>query len=343
MDKTEMSHVFTNVLFKSEYFLQITLDKHGIVLDSSASMAHMLPVFDKKDVPLKFNDYFIASQWTEFQAVKKQAKQDSQSSFTIVLQQQVELKLITSKWEFFFLSDDSETCKGIGHQISTKNTYNIKISDILNSAIAEDQSIIEGILDNKLLGFWEFDLNRKSNTINEDLFQFLGYDQNDQLAKSDFSWQDCIHPDDYADLRSHIDTNQNMLIKKKFRLVHKNTQLIWVYGLGKLICWNESGEPTKLLGCFIDITSQKKEGLRLEEYQYFLNEIAFEQSHTLRAKVANILGILEILDGEPDTEEVNNLFVLLKAEAKLLDSSLKKSIKKTKQKNQTIANNLSID
>jgi len=51
--------------------------------------------------------------------------------------------------------------------------------------------------------------------------------------------------------------------------------------------------------------------------------------------VANILGILEILDLEENSLETKKLLSILKKETQMLDTSLKKSIKESVQQNET--------
>ncbi|MEB2786191.1 hypothetical protein [Algoriphagus persicinus] len=57
--------------------------------------------------------------------------------------------------------------------------------------------------------------------------------------------------------------------------------------------------------------------------------------------MANILGILEILDSEPQNNESKRLVQLIKKETKQLDQSLKKSIKESVQKNKSIEDDMS--
>ena len=72
------------------------------------------------------------------------------------------------------------------------------------------------------------------------------------------------------------------------------------------------------------------------EHRHFLKKLAYDQCHSLRARVANILGALELLDAEPKNDDAMNLITLIKAEANLLDLALKKSISESVQKNQAL-------
>ncbi|OYX23122.1 MAG: hypothetical protein B7Z16_03100 [Algoriphagus sp. 32-45-6] len=65
-----------------------------------------------------------------------------------------------------------------------------------------------------------------------------------------------------------------------------------------------------------------------------------QQSHSLRARVANILGVLEILDMEQHNIESKKMINILKKETQILDSSLKKSIKDSVQHHQYLQQGL---
>jgi signal transduction histidine kinase len=116
----------------------------------------------------------------------------------------------------------------------------------------------------------------------------------------------------------------------------KNNQTIWALGFGKTTRWSKQGIPLKVLGCIVDISDKKKQEIWVKEHQLFLEELAFEQSHSLRARVANILGILDLLEVEIKSDESKKLIDLIKDETKRLDQALKKSIKESVAKNQSL-------
>lgn len=64
----------------------------------------------------------------------------------------------------------------------------------------------------------------------------------------------------------------------------------------------------------------------LEKQKKILNNLTFNQSHDMRARLANILGILEIIEHEKNFAGNGNLLQMLKSEAEKLDNTLKESI-----------------
>ena len=60
------------------------------------------------------------------------------------------------------------------------------------------------------------------------------------------------------------------------------------------------------VSCFArDITEQRKHLHRIEEQNTALREIAFIESHKVRGPVATIMGLVQILNNEDNTEEMN--------------------------------------
>ena len=349
MNNFDAIQALSRLVVISEYYLQVTFDKTGRVLTSDPGIGPEPTYFDDKERPIYFSDCFVGSNWERYENHRIKAWENTHQSFTVDLQKIAypEGDLIDTRWEFFFISEDFGTCLGIGHPISQPIHYNLGLGDFFDSATSEGKEIIDSILEDKLLGFWEFDVSKKGDKISQGLGQMLGYTLDELKGSTPISWQQHIHPEDFpkllADLRMHFKTSGNIPFKKEFRINQKSNQTIWALGFGKTIEWSNTGHPTKILGCILDITDRKKQEISLKEHHYFLKELAFEQSHTLRARVANILGILEILDSEPQNNESKTLVQLIKKETKLLDQSLKKSIKESVQKNMSIEKDLSND
>ena len=84
-------------------------------------------------------------------------------------------------------------------------------------------------------------------------------------STADFS--DYIHPNDYAAFENSL--TQHFLGDTKhydveFRLKTKSEAWKWCHGVGRIIDYNELGEPTRLLGTLRDISSRKKTDEKLK-------------------------------------------------------------------------------
>ena len=329
-----------NLVLSSDYFLQVTLDKSGKVLASHSGIGPVPSLFDSKEKEIFFQDCFLSSDWSKFESQRQKAWKNNHLSFTIELQKinHPEDSTTLTKWEFFFISKEHGTCLGIGHPLEPLKPYSLGIGEFIEGT-NQSNELLNTLLENKLLGFWDFDPQKKEDSFSNGLAHILGYSHKEIENSGKLSWRKHIHPEDYLDLVKsldhHIHSTENLPFKKEFRLLSKGKQIVWVIGFGRTTQWDKNGLPLKIQGLLIDITEKKKQEIWLKEHHYFLRDLAFHQSHSLRARVANILGILEILDLEENSLETKKLLSILKKETQMLDTSLKKSIKESVQQNET--------
>lgn len=340
MQDWDAIQVLSQFAITSEYFLQVTLDKSGKVLSSDSGLGPVPSLFDNKENPIQFADCFISTDWSKYENQRIKAWKSSHQSFMVDLQKINHPEGTTSltKWEFFFISEDHGTCLGIGHPIEPLRPYNLGLGDFIEGTTSKNE-IVDSLLENKLLGFWDFDPEEKQDYVSNGLAQMLGYTSDEIANMGKISWQKHIHPDDYQGLLKslslHFKTPGSLPFRKEFRIVSKGNQIAWVIGFGRTTRWNEKGVPTRVQGLLIDITEKKKQEIWMREHHYFLRDLAFQQSHSLRARVANILGILEIMDAEQQTQESKKLLDIIRKETQLLDQSLKKSIKESVLQNES--------
>lgn len=338
MNNWEKIQLLGKFAINSEYFLQVILDKDGNVLSSNSRLGPTPSLFDPQEKTLHFSDCFLSTDLGKYENNRKKAWENFHQSFLVDLQKINHLEGTTNltKWEFFFISEDHGTCLGIGHPEESNKPYNIGLGEFFEKS-GEESEIVDSLMNDKLLGFWEFDNLHKTDNISQGLAQMLGYTQEETFEKRNVSWQNHIHPEDYLslvkDLSHHFHTKGDLPFKKEFRVFSTKNETLWVLGYGKTIQWSEDRKPIRILGCLVDITDKKKHQQWLQEHHYFLKDLAFQQSHSLRARVANILGVLEILEAETQSIESKKLVQMIKDETKQLDAALKKSIKESVQKN----------
>ncbi|MBC6366652.1 PAS domain-containing protein [Algoriphagus sp. AK58] len=340
MQDTESIQSLGNLALSSDYFLQITLAKSGKVLSSHSGLGPIPSLFDSKEKEISFSDCFLSSDWPKFESQRLKAWKTNHHSFTVDLQKinYPEGTSTPTKWEFFFISQESGTCIGLGHPVEPLRPYQLGIGEFIDGT-SQSNEIIDSLLESKLLGFWDLDPQNRQEYISDGLAHVLGYSSKEIEKANKISWQKHIHPEDYPDLvkglTQQLKSGGDFPFKREFRLITKGNQLLWVISFGRTTEWDKEGNPVKIQGILIDITEKKKQEIWLKEHHYFLKDLAFQQSHSLRARVANILGIMEILELEDHSLETRKLLGIIKKETQLLDSSLKKSIKESVQQNES--------
>ncbi len=334
-----ISHIAIN----SEYFLQAAIDENGDVIASDSGIGPVPTLFSDKEKPLAFSECFLASDWTKYENHRLNAWKKSQQSFVIELNKLVypDGSTIKTKWEFFFLTEDFGTCLGIGHPLSEKAPYDMGLGEIFDRSGDDNESLLSSVLEDRLLGFWEFNFSKNINSMSQGLAQMLGYNT-EELRDAKIAWAKHIAKEDMADLMrnlsGHFKTAGNTPFKAEFRINSKNHQVRWVYCFGKTNEWDSEGHPIKLQGCMLDITERKKQEFWMQEHKHFLKKLVFDQSHSIRSKVANISGLVEIAELENDSDEARKLIGLIKKETGMLDALLKKSIRQSVEKNKAIKN-----
>ncbi len=340
MQDWDSIQVLEKLVTISEYFLLISLDKSGRVTSPDSGLGPAPYVFDNTEKPLLFEDCFLSTDRAVFETSRIKAWNSRHQSFMVELQKinHSESTTILTRWEFFFINDDFGTCLGLGHPVEPLDPYKLGLGELIEG-ISSNNELLNILLERKLLGFWEFDPENKADYVSSGLAQMLGYRVEELQDLKNISWRNHINPEDYPgilrDLSEHFKSTGNLPLRKEFRIISKGNQTIWVMGFGKTVKWDAEGRPKKIQGMLIDITEKKKQEIWLRDHHHFLRDLAFEQSHSLRARVANILGVLEILETETQTSESRKLLDILKKESKLLDQSLKKSIKESVNQNQS--------
>lgn len=337
----ESFQALSQITLSSEYFLNVTLDKTGKVLSSDSGIGPVPTLFDNEEKSIFFSDCFVSSDWVKYENQRKKAQRSNHHSFLVELQKinHPESSTTLTKWEFFFVSEDFGTCLGIGHPVGQKMPYSLGLGDIIDVSTGKNQ-ILDSLLENKLLGFWVFDHEKNTDQISQGIAQMLGFTKTKGDTPQNIPLKKHIYPEDYAELaqemKEYLETPGNQPFKKEFRLISKNDQTTWVVGFGKPSKWSEDGLPTQIQGLLLDITERKKQEIWLRDHRYFLKDLTFQQSHGMRARVANIMGVVEILESESHNSETQKLLGIIKKEVQMLDDSLKKSIKESVQQNESL-------
>jgi len=341
MNNAKSLEILGELAISSEYFMQVTLDANGNVLNSDSGIGPTPSLFDQSKNTITFSDCFISSDWIKYENNRLKAWKNHHQSFMVELQKinYPSGTLLKTKWEFFFLPDLLGTCLGIGHPLEPIQPYNIQLGEFMDKESSSNE-ILDTLLEDRLLGFWELHPFERTNSISSGIALTLGYSKKDIESLDKISWEKHIHPEDFKiltkELDHHFRTAGGVPFKKELRLISKRNQTIWVMAYGKAIQWGGDGLPVRVQGIIIDITERKKQELWIQEHHHFLRELAYQQSHTLRARVANILGLIDILGIEAQSLEVKRVVDIIKNETIQLDQALKKSIKESVQQNKNL-------
>ena len=86
-----------------------------------------------------------------------------------------------------------------------------------------------------------------------------------------------------------------------------------------------------MIGSMQDITTTKNHISAIEQQNKKLQEISWLQSHAVRAPLASILGLTQLIDPKHPDPDLIQLLKFINSSAEELDAVIKNIVKKTQQ------------
>ena len=183
--------------------------------------------------------------------------------------------------------------------------------------------------DSAKIGIWEVDLNDNNIIWDDKMYELYGYEKNSPLPAYKI-WKRCMHPDDLEMMQqiiAQLAAGKREIDSAVYRIITPN-------GRGRhseshaIVKKSTSGEILRLIGTNRNITEDIIVQEKLKTQNKVLRDIAFIQSHEVRRPLANILGVIEVLN---NSNSVNNkeIFDHLIESANELDMQIRSIVKKT--------------
>lgn len=111
-------------------------------------------------------------------------------------------------------------------------------------------------------------------------------------------WKKNIHTDDskrvLKDLNKAIKDPKKEFFNSEYRFVKFNGNIAYIQHKGIFIR-NEKGEVTRIIGAMVDLTESLEKMNTIEQQNKTLKDISWTQSHVVRAPLANLLGLINLL------------------------------------------------
>ncbi len=214
---------------------------------------------------------------------------------------------LRSSWSYPLIDSENNVIAvlGIYHDVS-------KIpSDIESSIVERTVAIFNMILENRIktskiqesnllitqgqelanFGTWQWDITEDIVTWSDVLYKIYGVDPSNFTATFE-SYLSMLHPDDrgrVADLiQTVLETHKDVIFEE--RIIRPDGEQLTLKSWGRLV-FDEDGKPVKMIGACLDITKAKTT-------QEKLREIAWLQSHVVRAPLARLIGLADMLKHE---------------------------------------------
>lgn len=219
--------------------------------------------------------------------------------------------------------------EGIALDITNRKLHEQEIIESNERLKIIAQATIEAIID--------WDIVNDSVMWGEGFNRIFGYDLS---VYDNYLWSKNIHPEDkdkvLADLHSILNDPTKFNFNAEFRFLKANGDVAYVQHKGIFIR-NEKGEATRALAAMIDLTEVLNKIRRIELQDKALEDISYTQSHIVRAPLANMLGLINLLEdnimqGNDNTETIE----LIKDSAEKLDGIIKGIVHKSSEIHKSI-------
>jgi PAS domain S-box-containing protein len=109
-------------------------------------------------------------------------------------------------------------------------------------------------------GLYDMNLKTEEIVVNPEYALMLGYDPA-TFHETKSRWVESLHPDDresMAAIYNGFITGEVPSYRAEYRLRTRDGQWKWILSVGKIVAWNESGEPIRALGVYTDIDDCKQ-------------------------------------------------------------------------------------
>lgn len=135
-------------------------------------------------------------------------------------------------------------------------------------------------------GLYDTNVQTGVSTVNDEYAILLGYSPT-EFRKLNLNWIESVHPDDQERVISvYKDYLAGYLpeYRVEFRQRTKSGDWKWIFSLGKVLEWDQDGNPLRMLGTHTDITERKQNQQQVErllERQIALNSLGLQLGSTL--------------------------------------------------------------
>jgi PAS domain S-box-containing protein len=139
----------------------------------------------------------------------------------------------------------------------------------LEQQVAQSAERLRLALESAEDGLWDWDLRTGRFTVSPRYLGMLGYEVGALEPSFDVWREQLCHPEDLPEaerrLREHQE-GQSPMFEFEHRLRHKSGRWVWVLCRAKVVARSRQGQPLRMVGTNVDITSRKHAQERLQAF-----------------------------------------------------------------------------
>ncbi|TLV02931.1 PAS domain-containing protein [Dyadobacter luticola] len=235
----------------------------------------------------------------------------------------------TAYWHFIALTDPQGKpveIQCIGIDISERK----KAADALKRSNERYELLNKAAND----AIYDWDLVRDHIHWGDGFRKLFGFDVSEEQYPIE-QWSRHIHPADKdrirEDLYRQLENRDQTKWNAEFRFKKADGTYAYVEDTG-YIRRNRGGKPVRIIGVVRDVTERMRYVSEIEERNQKLQDIAWLQSHVIRAPLARLMGLVDLIQNyENSAEEINQLLDHILTSANDLDNIIRSISSKTAQ------------
>jgi CheY-like chemotaxis protein len=181
-------------------------------------------------------------------------------------------------------------------------------------------------------GSWQVDLFTGRHQWSDEAFRIFGFQPGEMDPDYEKFFQ-YVHPEDKTGLKHVINEAITTLPFQEceYRIIDKDRHIKNLHS--KILVKRDAQQRAyQLIGFTLDITKQKMQTHALEVQNRKLMEIAWVQSHEVRAPLARIMGLVQLLKGYPqEPMDLKDALGHILQSANELDEIVRKIVRKTEE------------
>jgi len=176
----------------------------------------------------------------------------------------------------------------------------------------------------------DYDVVNDKMYYNEGIESVFGYSKN-EIENTGNWWNERLHPEDKERVRRYSKQVQKLRsghIHIEYRFKCADGSYKYILDRSYLIT-DENGNTTRIIGAMQDITEIQNYIQTIEDHNSRLKDIAWTQSHVVRAPLARIMGLVDLIQSYPNIDEQSQLLEHINTSAKELDGIIRNITSKT--------------
>lgn len=171
-------------------------------------------------------------------------------------------------------------------------------------ALKDREMIFNHIIESTFAGYFDWQIPENTEYLSPTFKKMFGYEDH-EMESSPEAWQRIIFQEDLPKVfelfGAHVESKGKVPFDSELRYHHKDGSMVWVFCRGKVVEWDEQGNPLRMLGSHIDITNIKKVEEtqlyveKLEQKNKELQQFAYVASHDLQEPLRTIISFTDLM------------------------------------------------